>query len=272
MITCSYPSRSTIVPSSNVTTNSSLSSSSVTISSSTTGVTTAAITTNSRFYDAKRLINDHHGTVSPLSVSSITFSNISDEFGPIPPPRMFSDAVISTLQAADANGNVQQIYYNNHRQKTEKMNNTQNDKCLQMDYTANTQKAVVDNPKNDCNNCDHHEQTLVSQISNLNLNNVQVINGAGDGGCGDNGYYINDELLNFDPNFDYEDEWSSPFVEEVPAKEPQFSAVPKKSALKKPKNIPIFHFSTATNNHPNSASNGNIVNGQSNNSSNITNG
>lgn len=42
---------------------------------------------------------------------------------------------------------------------------------------------------------------------------------------------IHDDHMN---SFEY-DEWSSPMVEEIPAKEPQLSAVPKKAAMKKPK-------------------------------------
>lgn len=51
-----------------------------------------------------------------------------------------------------------------------------------------------------------------------------------------------ESFLNGDFYEKYEyDEWNSPFVEEVPAKEPQLAAVPKKSALKKPK---IFNETT----------------------------
>lgn len=78
--------------------------------------------------------------------------------------------------------------------------------------------------------------------NNPSNNNKQIVNGKSlvwakiaeelaTLGFDDDDDAINDDNMN---SFDY-DEWSSPMVEEIPAKEPQLSAVPKKSAMKKPK-------------------------------------
>lgn len=65
-------------------------------------------------------------------------------------------------------------------------------------------------------------EPLIAQINNMNMDMDKILRG---------------EPLCMEEYLLYlEDEWSSPLVEEVFAKEPQFSAVPKKSALKKPKN------------------------------------
>jgi len=195
---------------------------SVSQASSTTG--------NSKFYDNSLNSNNKNfsikelpESVSPLSVSNISFSNISEEIGPIPPPRMFSDAVISTLQAAESNGinghgkpgdqkmvGPETNSYNGVPNRLADMNREQIERSLQM------------------------VEPLIAQLGNVNLNMDKFLSG---------------EPLGLDDYLLYvEDEWSSPTVEEVPAKEPQMSAVPKKSALKKPKNQNVY---TASNAGPN---------------------
>lgn len=218
--------------------------SSVTVTPS---ASSSSTTTNSKFYDSSMntrnfAINEIPESASPLSVSNITFSNISEEIGPIPPPRMFSDAVISTLQAAEADDN---------------RNSSSDQTKSQQAPGFNAQR-----PGNDTVNGSESSarvEPLIAQISNLNVNNF--LNG--------DSYFIED----YYPNFDYEDEWSSPLVEEVPAKEPQFSAVPKKSALKKPKNQ-NFNFipsSSANSNGPSESKPFQSIH-QSINSNGITNG
>lgn len=203
----SYLSKSIVVSSVTITSTASLSSS----------------TGNSKFYDntKKVSINELPESVSPLSVSSISFTNISEEIGPIPPPRMFSDAVISTLQAADA------VQSSQHNADQIKIKETE----------LNTQR-MTKNVNVNGNESGSRVEPLIAQISNLNVNNY--LNGE---------LFIEDYLV----PYDYEDEWSSPYVEEVPAKEPQFSAVPKKSALKKPKNQNNFTFIASNSNGPSDA-------------------
>lgn len=137
-------------------------------------------------------------SVSPISVSNISFSNIAEDIGPIPPPRMFSDAIISVLQAADVEEELSE----------------------QSGPEAHLNVESSDNGENGGD-----VKSLIAQINELVM-----------------GSYQNGDGYTYDEYYPYEyDEWSSPLVEEVLAKEPQLSAIPKKSALKKPKvvnNVP----------------------------------
>lgn len=144
-------------------------------------------------------------SMSPLSVSNIHFS---EDIGPIPPPRMFSDAVISALQAANATVDCKRngIVDTGDEQEENEENRVENGNTTTTGTTTTTLSL----------------QPLINQLSNLNINNY--LNG--DNYFCDANYY--------DDDFDY-DEWSSPFVEEVPAYEPKLTAMPKKSALKKSK-------------------------------------
>src|SRR5690625_2849376 len=136
-------------------------------------------------------------SLSPISVSNITFSNISEEIGPIPPPRMFSDAVISTLQAANENGSG------------EKSSKPGDD----------DEQDIPDSQTQNSHNRHGKEggavdvRKLIADILNFDVNDHQ--NGLN---CAYDEFVSNYDFQNFD-------EWSSPFVEEVPAKEPQLTAV-----------------------------------------------
>ena len=187
-------------------------SSSVSVASS-SSVSIASTTSNSKFYDNSHKnfsIKELPESVSPLSVSNISFSNISEEIGPIPPPRMFSDAVISTIQAADADVNG--------RANGDQIKTNESDFSKVRGLTQSEINERLERTR-------QLVEPLKAQITNMHLNKVnQYMNG--------HNYYVDE----FYPNYEYEDEWSSPLVEEVAAKEPQLSAIPKKSALKKPKN------------------------------------
>lgn len=184
-----------------------------------TSSSTTTSTNNSKFYNSvnteKFSIKNLPESMSPLSVSNITFSNISEDIGPIPPPRMFSDAVICALQAVDAENKCTD--YSDQVEIHEVKYDTQvNENINGMDSSLNV-------------------DPLINQMSNITMNNYS--NG--------DSYFYDD----YYGNFDY-DEWSSPFVEEVPAKEPKLSAVPKKSALKKPKHFTNYNTNQATNGLP----------------------
>lgn len=130
-------------------------------------------------------------SISPISVSNISCSNLSEDMV-IPPPTMFSDAVMSALQAV-----VSELGSNSNSMI--KFNN------LASDYQS--EKSLQIEP-------------LIAQISTLNIDQVLTVHSDA---------YFEQYCLNFDDH----DEWSSPFVEEVLAKQPHMKAVPKKSALKK---------------------------------------
>lgn len=170
-------------------------------------VTITSVVDKTRQY----LLNDvnNPSSVSPVTLSNITFANISDDIGPIPPPRMFSDSIISTLQTAETDDN------------SDDKENIDND--FDPDTYNHAHGYINEPPPMD-------DEPLMIQIMNT------------------------DTFLNGDFYEKYEyDEWNSPFVEEVPAKEPQLAAVPKKSALKKPK---IFTETTnIVNNNNNTANN-----------------
>lgn len=178
---------------------------------------------NSKFYDSTKCTSSATSnnnfsikdlsleSVSPLSVSNISVSNISEEIGPIPPPRMFSDAVISTLQAAEANVNGYGRGVGAERNESSGYSSTGSSRLPPMDMNGHMERNTQLDP-------------LIAQINSMHMDMDKILRG---------------EPLCMEDYLQYlEDEWSSPMVEEVFAKEPQFSAVPKKSALKKPKNQP----------------------------------
>ena len=146
---------------------------------------------------------------SPLSVSNIHFD---EDIGPIPPPKMFSDIRLNAITVQLTNGQ-----------------NDQNDK--------NSTPSEV--PRNDNDSLPRtdkiREKTRLQMDGKVELwtRIAQELSAMG--------FEEEAQQMNYDSdldimNLDY-DEWNSPLVEKIPAKEPQLSAVPKKSAMKKPKFI-----------------------------------
>lgn len=129
---------------------------------------------------------------SPISISNISFANIDDEIGPIPPPKMFSDAVITALQEAESNKRLE-------------IGNTQTSRHFKKADSIDI--ATMENA--------NKMAALLAEIATLKLNNDF------------------DEYDEYSYDY-YGNEWEGPHAEEVPAKEPQLSAIPKKSAMKKP--------------------------------------
>lgn len=135
---------------------------------------------------------------------------------------MFSDAVISTIQAAEGNFKV-----NGHSKNVgqssgghESSSYNVSSRLLQGEMADHSERTV------------QIVEPLIAQISKVNLNMDKFLSG---------------EPLDLEDYLLYiEDEWDPALTEEVPAKEPQFSAVPKKSALKKSKNQTAFIAPNAT--------------------------
>ncbi|KAH7641765.1 uncharacterized protein LOC124493050 [Dermatophagoides farinae] len=182
-------------------------------------------------------------SISPVTISSIHFANISDDIGPIPPPRMFSDSIISTLQTAESMSNGAQC-------ETKTMENDVGNKTGDdVDFDPDTYNIQQHHINYSHNNTNDRVESLINIIMNME----SFDNGTGD-------YY---DLHHDNDDDDYEfDEWNSPLVEEVPAKQPQLTAVPKKSALKKPKVFSDTNCQTANNNNDDNNVNANklIVN------------
>lgn len=153
---------------------------------------TTVISANSIFNNNNsKVFTLNNVSESPISVSNISFANIDDEIGPIPPPKMFSDAVISALQEAESNKRLEMGHAQppRHFKKAESVD-----------------IATVENA--------NKMAALLAEIATLKLNS---------------------DFDDYDEySYDYySNEWEGPHAEEVPAKEPQLSAMPKKSAMKK---------------------------------------
>lgn len=131
---------------------------------------------------------------------------------------MFSDAVISTLQAAEASVNGDE----GEGGEDGAGGTERNEQPCSHSSTAPSRLPPMD--MNGHMERNTQLEPLIAQINSINMDMNKILRGEP--------LCMEDYLLYL------EDEWSSPMVEEVFAKEPQFSAIPKKSALKKPKTQP----------------------------------
>lgn len=174
-------------------------------------------------------------SISPVTISSIHFE---DDVGPIPPPRMFSDSIVSALHTAESMSNGPEC-------ETKAIENGVNNKTIgdvNFDQdTFNIQQNQMDFIHN------NYSDGLIESF----LNYIMNMDSLDDGTCKQNPADDDKDEFDFD-------EWNSPLVEEVPVKQPQFTAIPKKSALKKPKDFAAANGQTANNNNYNDNNDDNV--------------
>ncbi|KAI7690072.1 Phosphatase and actin regulator 2 [Sarcoptes scabiei] len=187
----------------------------------------------SKNYALNEKNNFSSDSFSPLTISSITISSISDDIGPIPPPQMFSDSIISALQ------NIPETEKKNHCNINDQRNNKDetSDKVHGEYISENTYRESVNKYINNHLNGDDISSSRLSSLNDSATSKktppddeplLEMLDEMNVADAYHNGNYYD--------GYEF-DEWSSPFVEEVPAKEPKLTAMPKKSALKKPKSL-----------------------------------